>query len=153
MEHRYYAVCAASSGVWAAIALAIGHQAMPRHIIWGGILVSPLIGLAAGAIYQPAYRLSGTARVAMSLFTLYVAAALFGLAAGLFDAIRGLPGGVARSPGEVIYQGIIGTLWGITFTGYVVILWPLAHLNHWLVGRFAGRPNKAIQADGASRRR
>ena len=125
----------------AAIAYVIGHQPMPRSIIWGGIAVSPLIGLAVGALYRPANKLSGPARVTMSLFTLYVAAALFGLAAGLLDALLGLPGGKPRQVGEVIYQTIVGTLWGITFTGYVVILWPLAYFNHRLVSRHAGPPN------------
>lgn len=144
IKSRYYAVCAASSCVWAAIAYVIGHQAMARDIIWGGIVVSPLIGLVVGAIYRPVYKRSVPAQIAMSLLSLYVAAALFGLGVGLFDVVQGLPGDVLRGTGAVISQSILGTLWGITFTGYVVVLWPLAHLNHRLLGRFAGSPNKAI---------
>lgn len=145
MKSRYYSLCAASGGVWAAIAYVIGHQPLPRGIIWGGIVVSPLIGLAVGAVYRPAYRSSATARVAMSLLTLYVAAALFGLAVGVFDAGQGVYGAGTRSSGEVICQGLVGTVWGLTFTGYVVILWPLAHLNHRLVGRLARPPDETSQ--------
>lgn len=137
MGTRYYALCAASGGAWAIIAYVIGHQAMQR-IIWGGMVVSPLIGLGVGALYRPAYRFPAAARFAMSLLTLYVAAALFGLASGLFDAARGLPGGARRITSAVILQDISGTLWGLTFTGYVAVLWPLAHLNHWFVGRLTG---------------
>ena len=90
MGSRYYAVCAASGGVWGCIAYVIGYQSMPRSIIWGGIAVSSFIGLAIGTLYRPAFRLPHMARAAMSLLALYVSAALFGLAVGLFTLLDGI---------------------------------------------------------------
>lgn len=145
MKSRYYSLCAASGCAWAIIAWVIG-QHLPG-IVWGGIVVAPLIGIAAGAIYRPAYGSHVVARVAMSLLTLYVSTALFGLAVGTFDAVRGLPGGGSRDTLEVISQGVFATLWGITFTGYVVVLWPLAYLNHRLVGRLAWLADRPPEED------
>ena len=93
-----------------------------RVIIWGGILASPLIGLVAGLLYLPAYRFPVVGRVLFALLTLYVSAAFFGLAVGLYDAARDIPGRIEQA---VVLQAINATLWGVTFTGYVLILWPI----------------------------
>jgi hypothetical protein len=74
----------------------------------------------------------------MSLLTLYLSAVLFGLAWGITDAIQGLLGGALRGIIEVVYQAILATFYGVTASGFVVFLWPLAHLNHWLMGHLAG---------------
>ncbi|HIA28538.1 MAG TPA: hypothetical protein EYN79_10590 [Planctomycetes bacterium] len=133
---RYYLLCVASAGVWAVISYYIGEYWMSPQI-WGGIAVSPLIGLVAGAVYRPAYRFPFSGRVAMSLFTFYLSVALFGIACGIFDALRELPDGSQRNTIPVIFQGLAGTFYGVTATGFVGFLWPLAHLNHWFVGRVA----------------
>ena len=70
----------------------------------------------------------------MALLTLYIAAALFGLAAGVYDASRGIPNQI---PEAVIVQAVFATWWGVTFTGFVLFLWPLSYLNHWMLGRFS----------------
>ena len=94
-------------------------------------MASPLIGLIVGLIYRPAYKLSTSKGVWLSLVTLYVALTLFGLAIALFDLAFGNP---VRGHLEGILQTILAVWWGATLTGYVVILWPLAYLNHWLLG-------------------
>jgi hypothetical protein len=127
--------CAASGCVWALIAYGLASTQMPRTI-WGGLLVAPLVGLAVGALGRAFPERSRGGRLARSLVTLYVAVLLFGLACGLFDVWRGLPNGTARDPGEVVLQSVQAVLWGVTFTGYVLFLWPLAHLNHGLLERF-----------------
>ena len=33
-------------------------------------------------------------------------------------------------------------LWGLTFSGYVLFLWPVAFLNHWLLGCTLSRPRR-----------
>ena len=48
---------------------------------------------------------------------------------GITDAVQGLPGGASRNSIGVVYQDIIATLYGVTATGFVVFLWPLAHLK------------------------
>jgi hypothetical protein len=72
------------------------------------------------------------ARALLALVSLYVAAAFFGVAIGLYDVLAGVNSGSghARIPSAVVIQSVLAVLWGLTFTGYVLILWPLAYLNH-----------------------
>lgn len=135
---KYQALCAASGVVWAGIAWVIGFTQIPG-ILWGGLLASPVIGIITGAVYAPAYRRSRWVRALCALGTLYLAVSLFGLAVGVADALRDIPG---RSYGELLLQGVLGTLWGVTFTGYVLILWPPAFANHWFLERY--RESSAI---------
>jgi hypothetical protein len=68
----------------------------------------------------------------------HLSAALSGLAWGISDAARGLPGGASTL--GCVYQGLVATFDGVTFTRFVVFLWPLASLNHWFAGRFTWHP-------------
>ncbi len=136
MTKRYLLLCAASGLGWAVIAYFISGT-WRRSAFWGGVAASPFIGVIAGLIYHRGYRFPFPGRVAMSLLTLYLSASIFGLAWGITDAVQGLSGGASRNSIEVVYQAIFATFYGVTATGFVVFLWPLAHLNHWLVGRFA----------------
>ena len=137
MTKRYHLLCAVSGMGWAVIAYYMGGT-WRGSAFWGGLVSAPLIGVVVGMIYRPAYRFPFFGRVAMSLLTLYLSAVLFGVAWGVTDAIQGLPGGVPRNTIEVVYQGVAATFFGVTATGFVVFLWPLAHLNHWFVGKFVG---------------
>lgn len=129
---KYVTRCAASGIVWAGIAWVIGFTQIPG-ILWGGLLAAPVIGIITGAVYLPAYRHSRWVRALSALGTLYLAVSLFGLAVGVADALRDIPG---RSFGELLLQGVLVTLSGVTFTGYVVILWPLTFANHWFLERY-----------------
>ncbi len=134
---RYVLLCAVSGMGWAVIAFIIagGHGGAA---LWGGLVTAPLIGVIAGWVYRPVHQWRWPGRVAMSLLTLYLSALLFGLAWGITDALQGLPGGASRGSIEVVYQCVLSSLFGVTASGFVVFLWPLAHLNHWLVGHLAG---------------
>ncbi|MGH9786971.1 MAG: hypothetical protein ACRD88_22605 [Terriglobia bacterium] len=126
----------ASGCVWGGIAYLLGSGALER-LVWGGILVSPLIGLAIGRVaawLRPSSRLgSKLGRAFASLVGLYVAVSLFGLAVGVYDLATGDI--EHRIASAVVIQAMLGVLWGVTFTGYVIILWPLAYLNHILLWR------------------
>ena len=132
--HRCVAVSAISGCIWAVIAYFLASELMGTIIV-GGLLASPLIGIGVGLIYRRAYHKSLLARVGMSLVTLYVAAALFGMAVGIFDATRPIP---SRHLGAVVLQSVLAILWGVTFTGFFLFLWPLSFVNHWLIGRISG---------------
>ena len=69
----------------------------------------------------------------VALVTLYATAVLFGLIMGVVDAATETSPSVIKS--AVVIEWILATLWGVTFTGFIVILWPLAFANHWLLGR------------------
>ena len=69
----------------------------------------------------------------MALVTLYATAVLFGLVMGVVDAVTETNPNVIKS--AVVIEWVLLTLYGVTFTGYIVLLWPLAFANHWLLGR------------------
>lgn len=147
-------VSAFSGAMWGGVAYVLGSVPM-GSIIWGGIFVSPLIGLAAGTISKNFDRPNGWLRALIALVSLYVAAALFGIGAGLFDLLARTNSGPwgSRIPSAVVIQSVLGVLWGLTFTGYFVILWPLAYLNHALVATFWRDANTAdSRAKRCSRR-
>jgi hypothetical protein len=73
-------------------------------------------------------------RALFALVGLYAAVTLFGLCCGLYDALRPIPN---RIPHALVLQAILAAWWGVTFTGFVVFLWPLAAVTHRVVGRAA----------------
>ncbi len=115
--NRYYFASAVSGLGWSLLALFLGGRHLKGALL-GGVLASPLIGLLVGRLYLSAYALGTGGRAVASLATLYLSAALFGLAGGAGDP-----------------QFFFAVLWGLTFTGYFVLLWPLAYLNHSLIAR------------------
>lgn len=132
---RIILLSVASGGVWAAIAVVLGGAMRP--IIWGGVLLAPFIGLAAGfasAVFPSEGRFY---KALFSLVSLYTAAAIFGLGMGVYDLLTGQNSGDGwqRIPSAVIVQASMATLWGLTFTGYFIVLWPLAYINHRMLAR------------------
>ena len=144
---RYYFLCAVSGLTWGGIAYLLlafldsGALGWPIALselllfpgLWGGIAVSPLIGLLVGLIHRPTYGFPLILRVFLALVTLYAAVALFGLVVGAIEAAIENDPRVIKS--AVVIEWVLAALWGVTFTGYVLFLWPLAFANHWLLGR------------------
>jgi len=60
-----------------------------------------------------------------------------------WGAIGYLPAGRA-----VIMQSAVGFLWGLTFMGYILVLWPLSYLNCWLIWKQADARNEPIESGG-----
>lgn len=120
--------------LWAGLAVLLGASAFGR-LVWGGILVAPLTGLAAGVASRRFGNLRPLARALFALGSLYVGATLFGLGVGMFDLVTGTNSGPNwhRIPSAVLIQSIVVTLAGLTLTGYVLFLWPLAYVNHWFI--------------------
>lgn len=143
--NRRTAGASALAGVgWGVLAYWFGNQAFPQSI-WAGVAVSPLIGLVAGWLYRPACSASLGKRVALSLATLVPAVTMFGLAIGLWDAMRPLPGDANgnRMFWSTVSQAVLGVWWGIVFTGAILAFWPAVFITHSLVRR-VGRP-KVVQ--------
>jgi hypothetical protein len=128
---RYVLLSLVSGAAWGLIGYVLASAAF-RSAIWGAVLVSPAIGVVVGLSFRWIHGLSPTGRVFASLVSLYVAATLFGLALGFSDLARGSS---RRFPVEVVLHAVPAVLWGLTFTGYFLILWPLAYLNHRLLAR------------------
>jgi len=129
---KYLLFSALSGCAWALIAYVLSLGWLRPHIVVAGIVASPLIGLLIGFIFVPLYRQPKFVQFALSLVTLYIAVALFGLSVGLYDATYDIPNRTGTF--EVIFESVIGCIMGVTF-GYVLILWPLAYLNHRLLAR------------------
>ena len=122
----------ASGALWGGIVTLLAFDAFPRAI-WGGLIASPMIGLAAATIIPLWSRRSAGTRVVMSLVAVYVSAALFGLAVGLCDwLVFDIPD---RIPYAVVLQAVLAFMWGLTYMGLVFVFWPLAWLNYWLLSR------------------
>ena len=79
--------------------------------------------------------------------SLYFAAGLFALAAGIVDAAHPIS---HRNSGGVVIQAVMGVWWGITFAGYLPLLWPLAYFTHSLLGRSDTPLPRAVGVPGAS---
>ena len=131
---KYWLLAALAGGLWGLFAYVLALRFMGR-IAWGGVLASPLIGLIVARIYLAMYGRSSRIRWLMALVTLYVAAMLFGLGAGIYDAV---PPVANRLTHAVIVQDVLATLWGVTVSGFVLFLWPLTYATHWLLGRVSG---------------
>ena len=95
-------------------------------------MATPVIGLVVGAVIQDRFAAStGNRRRLLPLISLYLGATLFGLAVGVGNWI------VAHSRQvngrEVIGESVVAVWWGVTATGFLLFLWPLAYGTHWLL--------------------
>jgi len=111
---------------WGLIALIFGSKAF-GPVIWGGVLASPLIGLAAGRLTHARFeQTTGVYRGLAALASVYAGAVLFGVAIGLYDLAWHSEAG--RAAPEVIGQAMGASLWGATV--FLIALWPMAYLTH-----------------------
>jgi hypothetical protein len=66
----------------------------------------------------------------------YRGAILFGLAVGIFNL--NVTGPARSHPAADVMGAVLSVLWGVTLTGYLLFLWPLAYFTHfvleWLEG-------------------
>lgn len=140
--HRPIFYSLISGCIWAVIAFGIAWsvstiRSTPSEVVRtfsGGLVAAPLIGMFVGLLSRKFSRLGRSARIAVALVNLYLAAWLFLMAA---NVVRLLVGEAAWSHvfKLVVSDPIIGALVGLTYTGFVVLLWPLSYVNHTLVGR------------------
>lgn len=90
---------------WGGLAALLGSRAF-GSALWGGVLLSPVIGLWVGGLTQDAFeRQRGLRRGLISLGSLYLSATLW---------------------------------WGVSVTGFLLFLWPLAYASHWFLEWRAG---------------
>ena len=141
-------VCSAASGcAWAAVAYVLSHGAFGNGI-WAGVIAAPLIGVWAGAASAHFERRSAPIQACLALLSLYGTAVVFGLACGVGVLLSG--GTTAGGPpAAVILQCLVLVLLGLTLTGYFIVLWAVAFVNHLFIVRVA-RWAAAIEARDAS---
>ena len=138
-RRRLVLLSLASGVAWGLIALGLAYTQL-HDAVWGGVAAAPVIGLGVGLAACGFAGRPWWVRALHALAALYAAAAAFGLGVGLWDLfVMDIPG---RRPLAVVLQSIQAVLWGVTFTGYVLFLWPLSYANHALLVR-AGRRRAA----------
>lgn len=116
---------------WAAVAYLFGARSFGAAIR-GGLLAAPLIGLGVGWLTQHGFEnATGSRRGVVALISLYLGASLFGLAIGVGQVLA--LGRTDRASLEVLVEPLLGVLWGITFTGFLLFLWPLSYGTHLLL--------------------
>jgi hypothetical protein len=142
MSHRAVLARSAISGiVWGGVGIATvllldaPSGSLPR-IIWayrGGLLIAPLIGVAIGLSSQIFRRAGFRGRAVLAVISLYVAGFLFVLAARETELLGGELRGTQ-------FANLIAECWnmtvaGLTWSGFALVLAPLAYVNHLLVSR------------------
>lgn len=132
---------------WGLVAYSIGHAALGRSI-WGGIIAAPLIGVVIGGLSRPIGARSRNYQIAAALFDVYLAATCFGVAMAVFDLVWGPRNATFFAS---LTGSVLAVLWGLTFTGYFLVLWPLSVFNHRLVwradaARYVAPPQVSITA-------
>ena len=156
LDDRCRQASLASGLVWAAIAWAVAYSVSTVNssatdalrTFAGGMVAAPLIGLVMGQISRHFSSYSTHRRAAVSLVGLYLSAYLFLLATGVPHLITAVLAGTdlfAVRPGAapvayrlLIQDPLLGSIVGLTLSGYVLVLWPLSYLNHRLVGAVSG---------------
>jgi len=103
----------------------------------GGIVAAPLIGLLVGYIARRFSFLSRRQQIWVALLDLYLATYLFLLATGAGQVANDLivRGRVEELRRAIVVDPFLGTLLGLTYTGFVLVLFPLSYFNHLLIGK------------------
>lgn len=114
---------------WGVFAWLLGRRAFGPEL-WGATLISPLIGLLVGGLLQDGFeRQQGWRRGAVALASVYLGATLFGIGLGIAAFLQS-PGGGATMFSRVA-EHTLAVWWGITLTGFLLFLWPMAYATHW----------------------
>lgn len=137
MNAKYLACSFLSGAVWGGIAYFLGREGLGSSI-WAGVVLAPVIGVVVGIVTYPTYRWPIWLQVFASLFTLYASATAFGLILGVYEVSRWQGVGDRFAP---MIELTLGTLYGTTM--FVPLLWPLAFLNHFVLGPLRSRNPEA----------
>lgn len=120
-----------AGALWGGLAGLLGSRAFGGRI-WAGVFVSPLLGLATGMLMQkPFERLAGWRRGLVALGSVYLGATLFGAIVGLVGGVSA--GGAPRLVVARLAEAVLTVWWGVTLGGFLLFLWPLAYLTHYLL--------------------
>ena len=126
-----------SGAVWGVIGYLLVRDTNMAGGAWAGLLMSPLIGLSVGLLAVRASPTGVVRQVSFALVALYAAVALFALAVGLWHVTVGWS--VARevmrrsTRASALVDSILAALLGVTFSGWVLLLWPASIANHMLL--------------------
>lgn len=141
------AISAAAGVAWGL--LAVGLMEHSRQGVVAALTAWPAIGLIVGRLSRPAAERGCLARVWVALRDLYLAVIMFAVAEWATRALG--PPVLQPAFGFTLLNVILIYLFGLTFLGFVVILWPLSYITHVAVWR-AVRRDSADALDASSGR-
>lgn len=119
----------AVGAVWGVVAYLLAGRAFGTAI-WPGVLAAPAIGVVVGDRLQSLFERSERGRRRLvALVSLYGGATVFGLVIGLGRWLGVSPGN--RQFPAALVEPLLSVWWGVTLTGFFLVLWPLAYLTHW----------------------
>lgn len=114
---------------WGALGWLLGHRALGPMSV-GGALASPLVGVAVTWLTHDRFAAGGgRARLGWSLLSVYLGSMGFALGCGAARMIDRPEG----RPLDLLLEPFVSTLWGVTMTGFLLFLWPMAYATHWLL--------------------
>jgi hypothetical protein len=131
------AMASLAAGVcWGGIAWLLGVRAFGPEL-YAGVAAAPFIGVAVGLATQRLFaRTTGWRRGLTALVSLYLGAVLFAIPMGIAASLMR---GRWTTTLSHLAAAETSVLWGVTMTGYFIVLWPLAWLTHhgveWSVDR------------------
>lgn len=134
-------ISAASGLVWGLVGFWLVRDTNMAGGAWVGLTASPMIGLSIGASAMRARRRGPLSWAVFGLLNLYLAVALFATAVGLWHVTSGwgaLPVLESGGRGTALLASVASALWGFTFSGWVLLLWPVSIANHLLLRALAG---------------
>lgn len=139
MPH-WIVISAISGCAWGGLACLLmdsGHNAA----VMGAVASAPVIGLGMGWVSRGFHSRPISHRWLVAVGTLYLAAALFGLVGGVVDALQRMQLASAGPSTPILtkaLESMFVMVLGLTGSGYVLVLAPLAYANHLMVDAVAG---------------
>lgn len=116
--------------IWGVGGYLLGARALGPSI-WAGVLVSPLVGVLVARLTQSRFQASaGWRRAGWALASVYAGAVAFGATVGVNDLMAR---GVGAGGLGILLGPVVTVLWGVTLTGFLLFLWPLAYATHWFL--------------------
>ena len=144
----------ASGFAWGLYGFAFVRDTSIPSAAWGGLIASPFIGLAMGRWAMSARPSGLVKRALFALLSLEGAVLLFAMAIAIWtvtvawDAAPSLV--QARGRSSHVVQTLIFFPMGMTLSGLMLVLWPIALANHLLIWRSQGRDGSHVSALGRS---
>jgi hypothetical protein len=133
---------AASGLAWGLVGFWIFSDTNLKGSAWVGLLLSPIIGLCIGALVVRTRPRDELGAFVLAAATLYLAVTLFAvaIAAGHIAFHWGeLPGPESRGRTWAVLEIVVNTLWGLTLSGWVLLLLPFSWANDALILALDGR--------------
>ena len=104
----------------------------------GGLVAAPMIGLFVGWLFRAFSNTGRPAQIGIALVALLLAAWLFLAGVGVAKLISE-GASWSRWISVLVSEPLVGTFWGLIYTGYALLLWPLSYMNHVFISRMWNR--------------